>query len=1002
MTPEALEAAIRDGDLSRCIELIKAASEPERRAAAPMAQKWQNAAYSRHLNDERDPAGVKLPTDEKALERVTEAASAALAGTATLSELKKLGWRVWHLEEPAWRLLAHRNPEWLQEWAEWVVGENSQSWKYARALVRDGSIARPAGDSYITAMLGHAWRNSALELLRSDPDLLEHEVWRLFEVEGGGEDSLAARDKYTASDRSWRHALVTLANEGKLSRDRLLDESLGALERDFGQFRAGWFSAFHDALGPSLDERTSRVHRYLALLASRIPPTVSFALKALALLDKADRVPGDALIGHIAPALGAREKGTVLLALKLLDRAAKRERVLCDPAASVACEALMHEKPDVQSAALDLIERHGRADDASLADLVRTRLPDIAPSQRPRAEAWLGNEAPAASSSSAVPTGADDLQNRAAALPEKWRRLAGVDAALAALRGEGTPLPVVDLAAGGFPVLDPAALVTPIASLDELIDVCASVIENNGPPDEIERMLVGISRLCGERPDDFERRVGPLTKRAKSLAARFDHGGAYLGWMKRDLPELVLAWTTGAVAKRGTGKVDMTWFHGHRILEVARRAAAGAPALLLAAPTHAGGWLDPRVLVQRAADLQARALQPGAFDAIQALLRVAPDHRTEALSAAAELNGEFGDAVRYALGGERIEIGSTLALWIAAARARAPRGDDAALDARHPGLGPDAALSARCTLDAERSIHTYGGKEYVYYRPTLSVVPRPPAKLDERHPTVMLHAPIELESKDLEVRRWLATIWPAGREAWFAQGVRVLADNLDWAEAEWQNRVHLEALLEPDTALGEMGLTLLALGLAAKEPGESGLATDAAIAAIRDGRLNGPLLGEAMASLLKVGVESLTPLQQKLRERNPKAPVLKPGGMITAARWAKTLAEVARTSALHADAVHTALQHSLADQPSLRPADLAALLELLHELSVQLGTPISHPETRAFLESIQAGGKAGKLAKSILALEGGGQSARRREAACLALEGRIERAERWSVVSGRS
>jgi hypothetical protein len=387
------------------------------------------------------------------------------------------------------------------------------------------------------------------------------------------------------------------------------------------------------------------------------------------------------------------------------------------------------------------------------------------------------------------------------------------------------------------------------------------------------------------------------------------------------------------------------------------------------------------------------------FDSVQALLRLAPDHRPAALSAAITLHGELGDAIRYALGGGGVQIGSNTALWIAAARARSPRGDDELLEAQFPNLGPDAARTARCTLESKRRFYKDRGKEFVSFSNSLSVEPKPPKKLNESQPTVMLYAPIELDTKDVEVRRYLATVWPAGKEAWFAQGVLALAQNLDWWEAEWHNRVHLEALLDPDACLGEMGVMLLTLGLAAKEPGESGLATDAAIAALRDGRLSGPLLGQTMAGLLTIGVETPTPLQEKLRERDPKAQTPRPGGMITASRWAKTLAEVARASALHAEAVHAALQHAMGSHPSLRPADLAALLEALHELSVQLGLRIDHSEARAYLEAQQGGGKGGRLAKALLALEAADQSSRRREAARVALEGRIERAERWNAMS---
>ncbi|MDP6549589.1 MAG: hypothetical protein QF659_05915, partial [Dehalococcoidia bacterium] len=50
--------------------------------------------------------------------------------------------------------------------------------------------------------------------------------------------------------------------------------NLDALARDFAQHKAGWYSGFHETLAPTIDERAALQGRYLALLGSRIPPTV--------------------------------------------------------------------------------------------------------------------------------------------------------------------------------------------------------------------------------------------------------------------------------------------------------------------------------------------------------------------------------------------------------------------------------------------------------------------------------------------------------------------------------------------------------------------------------------------------------------------------------------------------------------------------------------------------------------------------------------------------------
>src|SRR2546427_345949 len=98
------------------------------------------------------------------------------------------------------------------------------------------------------------------------------------------------------------------AAEGKVPRWRLLDATLDALQRDFVQYRAGWFAGLHRDLQPSVAERVERLDRYSALLASRIPPTVSFALDALVTVERAGELPPEVLLAHLAPAVQARAK----------------------------------------------------------------------------------------------------------------------------------------------------------------------------------------------------------------------------------------------------------------------------------------------------------------------------------------------------------------------------------------------------------------------------------------------------------------------------------------------------------------------------------------------------------------------------------------------------------------------------------------------------------------------------------------------------------------------
>jgi hypothetical protein len=321
------------------------------------------------------------------------------------------------------------------------------------------------------------------------------------------------------------------------------------------------------------------------------------------------------------------------------------------------------------------------------------------------------------------------------------------------------------------------------------------------------------------------------------------------------------------------------------------------------------------------------------------------------------------------LGEEKSKVGPTAALWVAAARAQGACSDDPLVEKRHRDLGPDAGSAAQYRYGVKadkRSRHFYLERE-----------PAIPKSVPLDLPTVLLHAgavekgyTIPIEHLDVAAIRWARSVWPAGREAWSAAGALLIGHNLDWWEAQWGNRTYLEPLLDPDVSLKPMALLLLVLGLAAKEPGESGLATDALIATIEDGRLDGSILGAALASLLSTG-------------------------LVKASRWAKTLASAARTSSLHAAVVREAIERALQGDPVKAPKDLQTLLELLKELLIESGCRLSCPESRHYLSGLKSAGKTGKLARELLGLEDTPDRSHSQSAAVRALAGRLDRAERW-------
>jgi len=830
-------------------------------------------------------------------------------GLLPVTEIRKLGWRSRHLRTDVADVLRRRSPERLGPIAEHLL-ENvggEAAWRTVRPLVREGVLERPTTPAYTIAMLTMTRWRPASELLDSDPSLLDVEVWRLFEVEGGGEDSLANYEKFYGD--TWGDAFRALAAADPGMRDRLLDASLAALGRDFSTYRAGWFSRFHESLAPTVAERAARAEAYLGLLRSRVGPTVSFAVAALKQVEGAGLLEPSMLLDRIGPVLSEASAGTAKAGLSLVGAAGTRSPDEAGRAAHVATDGLRHPAVDVQRVAIALVSRLGAVPDADLAAVVADRLPDVAASQR----------------------------SAAAALVE---RLGGEPAP-----PSGRPVAGEEPSRAGRPPLmptDPSRALARIERLEELVDVAVSVIETGEPADDLERVLDAMRRFGDRESPAFARLTAPIARRARTLLKRRE-SMPFNGFDARsDIAAVLLAWATGEVTPSaeihsmvnpGAGA-----FLSARARESAEDIARGESRPSVALPTHRGGWIEPAALVER---LGGRP-PASTLDLVAAILRLAGDGRPEALEAARELAGEVGAVVRYSLGGEEA-IGKTASWWVAAARVRAPGFDDVAVARRHGDLGAEAARAATTSLRIVRPRGTYEQLILDVQPPPRDGTPlEMPTALMLRNPSVMTWT----GRSDPVMTRWIATIQPGYREVWAAIGSLLIGRNLDWWSAEWGNRAFLEPFLDPWTELESHAIELIAIALAAKEAGESGLASDVARLAIADARLDAAGLARGFATAASLMLD------------RPQ-------------RWAQSLVGVAADSDRHAAVVAESIARSLGAVRERPAASLVPLLRLLDELLAATGSGVVDA-ARPDLETLgSSGGQAGRLARSILARGGG-------------------------------
>src|SRR6266851_4448567 len=421
--------------------------------------------------------------------RVRKCAQVLALATITSSEFRKVGAWLLPSDELALETLINRSTD-LEGFVD-AIADEPRRWnsrfRLMRSLMQAGRIGPPANPGYILHMINaFGGRHTTIydDLKADSTGLLEHEVWRLFETEGGGEASLATHDKYSPDARTWSSALARLCADGKLPRGRLLDASLAALRRDFAAFRAGWFSRFHERLEPTKEERRERGPAYVALLSSSVPATVSFAVRALTL---AGGVP-DQAIDRLRPALEAKTIATVKAAIKLLPRSRQ--------GALLAADALARAPRGSQTELLAFLERVADLDPQVKDALARAEA-NIAPSLRERLQRLLGPWA----------------------LPPKTS-------------------PIVPVAPEPGTVIE---LAPPVESVPDLVELLVRLLERVEQAHDLERALDGVSRLC-DRTDETLRWLEPVARRARNVLARSE---PFRGTSPReDIAGLVLAWAT--------------------------------------------------------------------------------------------------------------------------------------------------------------------------------------------------------------------------------------------------------------------------------------------------------------------------------------------------------------------------------------------------------------------------------------------------------------------------
>ena len=696
LTPEDVENLVLNGSIHELVEAYSYLEEKERKKLSKTANQLYKTVRKRDFGQQVSNALKSLA------KRIAKGTIPALYVNAQLtvlamcpfSSVKQL--TLWYIsndkEHAMVKVLLDRKPDWLQDWLEFRLEKEMPglTWDTIRKLVRGGACQKPQSDAYIRLMGAYffRWKQFKNEphyaistRLIAEPDTLE-DVYRLFEVETWAFNSTHYDKNPPVPEgfESWPIAIRTLIDKGHLDRDRVLDASLKGLTTGFKSDQLTSYRRMHLFLEPTLDEVHARESLYRSLLTTRTGSVVSFGLKMLSRLLKAKRIDGDAFLKSARAVFDLTSKGQPKQAIKMTSSLVKQDAGLAPLASEFLLHALSHPEPDIQELALDKLEPLYSPSDKALHDTIRSQAALVTPSLKARVLALCG-EMPESTSTDEDAFDAhwfDEQHDRLQSIPKPVRENAGL---FDTLTYDSYPPPL------SFDLMDHAILqdlepITPIDNIQDLIDVVSHAVEVVDSADEVERILDGLSRLCDQKPADFETRTSSLLKRVKTPQHSESAKGLVSGWggICIALQDLLLTWLTGKLYETALPRYNTPpppfLFTKRRLQELKKRIYKQAPAPLLAAPTHTQGWIDPLLFVPRLRDIDDSWISKNKEDLMQALLRLAPEHRDLALEKCQDLPGRVGRIVRYALGGHESPKASEnheYEIWVTAGRARSPR-----------------------------------------------------------------------------------------------------------------------------------------------------------------------------------------------------------------------------------------------------------------------------------------------------------------------------------------
>lgn len=812
----------------------------------------------------------------------------------------------------------------------------------------------------------------------------------------------------------WVPVIDWLSRQKLLDPSRLLDGVLDALHRPLNQTERNGAVILAKAIKAKGSVLAEHQPRWAGLVADSQPSVAGFAVQQLAKIQKAGLLDPHEAIAALPSIFSHKPKTHAKKAVEILAQIAGEESLRGEAVEAIA-SALMHSNKDVQKAALDALAKHLANGDDGAIESLRLCVPSIAATLQDDAEKLLArcdgeSQEEETASPAPVAHATADVQQAAAGIPAEVRSRLRLDEAMA-VAGRGDIDLTTSWTIRDTKILETAAPIRPIESLEELIEVTATAVEQCECPDTVERIISGIVRLYRDRPKSFKSMTESLRNRACADPWDRPQRGIVAGHLGSPFGLLIGAWL--GVEPDEDDYLYLKDPIQRYLAALSDRVREGKATPLLSEATHAGGWIEPRAWIERLIQVQTDGAEVFEDDLVRSLLRLTPDGRNEALAMCESLTAPLRPMATAALGGDvKIDGAWTAQVWITAFRARDPWIDlSKQLSAEEQSVisddlkkMPDVVYPAEYQWRVRERKANTNCLDLVDAWPTqedrsqaessaesIKHLLSNPLQANEEEFSQALSRIAEVQSNSnwdefltaslhhlpcrpapAYVYPYMATQWPMKLDWYWCLATKGLSKRVEsGSSVEEPYGRFLLPLLEQDQPLTQMAARALWIATVSKDGNSRSAAIEVWIAMIETDRIDGATLAMAIGEVSQ-------------------------GGWVKLNRIGEVLADVAAVSPLHAWVVGEVLDAYLASFESF-PRGIAPLLDLLDECNERLGRTVSEPLGGA-LQQVKSG-KAKSTAKSLLNRPD--QVTSEREAAvAAALKARMARCSRFG--DGRS